>query len=1107
MRQHLRMGMAAMLTALATAAQPTAVVPVDEEISVGEVLRLVDTAQPALAGVGEAIQAGRQDEAVARLAEHFARRTTPVLPPAVFPGVGEGNSMTVIRPRDDRQQADTTWMRHRFSLRNNDAGTVETYDLGESFEWMHNPSEALSWVLYLNQLNHLAGLAGLYQSTRDEAYATEVAASIESWVRQCPRWYGYTNKGTLTPSPMEVRNRLCNIVAAYDILRASPSLTPARHLAFWKFIIAACRELCTYNGVSYPGLIPAAVMFPEFTENAEWMRAGEANLRLSLEQRTSPEGAWDTHSISYQTVSVPWSARVLEFLRANPGHAQTEAMADMVTTQIGKLLGLMLWLAMPNGGLPNIGDTYGRCDWSPAVLAPKVTSFIASQFPPDEQERLNAIPDVFTRALASLASAGGETAPAPAEASMAFPGSGYYVMRSGWEPKQAAYLYYDLTPQSLGHAHSDASHIEFYAYGKPLLTDTGDYFLGWGYRTALHNAIEVDGAQQERGPKAPMLPCDWVSTPAFDLVDGAHGAFADRGVMQRRKALFIKTGYVVLCDLLAAHDEHTYEQFFHVAGPTQQAGAMAVIDPATLAARSDHPGVANVMVIPAGTDGLQASFAEAQDSTMPIEEKFERKAMLGWIVTTGTFQRARSAVAVYQRQGRGPQAFHDVLFPVPAHGQAEVTVEALPVRRGEAAEAAFQAAGMVVRATVHTPAHDPAALQPSFGTNLAAGRPAFAEVNQGSIPADSPLLTDGDPAAQSIPGGVSSSPHAPGVALEGGFGVDLGEDHEVNAVRLHHGIWNGQGIIYPPDRMAVQTWNGTAWEDVAEPVTTWHDGEVSLTVFKPVRTRRVRVAVGRAAGGRIGAREIEVSRIPDAELARLEQARQERLTETWTDTILMAHQEPALRQFGGLHFDGEMALLRHDDEGRLRQICLKGGRELRDGERVLVAVPTALDYLVLTWQDDAIVIDAPVQPNGLRVSAAGARRLLAGDVTLPGEAERRRQAGDVALPTAVDGDHLVLPATTTAAPRLEGVRVEILPAQAGMAGAQPSAVITWTTDLPATSQVAFNEPGVGQRRTILDRTLRTEHRVQAWFLRPGQEYAFVAESVSAHGQRGQAQTE
>ncbi|NLF19344.1 MAG: hypothetical protein GX595_19115, partial [Lentisphaerae bacterium] len=59
MRQHLRMGMAAMLTALATAAQPTAVVPVDEEISLGEVLRLVDTAQPALAGVGEAIQAGR----------------------------------------------------------------------------------------------------------------------------------------------------------------------------------------------------------------------------------------------------------------------------------------------------------------------------------------------------------------------------------------------------------------------------------------------------------------------------------------------------------------------------------------------------------------------------------------------------------------------------------------------------------------------------------------------------------------------------------------------------------------------------------------------------------------------------------------------------------------------------------------------------------------------------------------------------------------------------------------------------------------------------------------------------------------------------------------
>ena len=47
-----------------------------------------------------------------------------------------------------------------------------------------------------------------------------------------------------------------------------------------------------------------------------------------------------------------------------------------------------------------------------------------------------------------------------------------------------------------------AGHFDLYAYGKPLLADTGDYFLGWGYRAALHNTIEVDGRDQARGASA-----------------------------------------------------------------------------------------------------------------------------------------------------------------------------------------------------------------------------------------------------------------------------------------------------------------------------------------------------------------------------------------------------------------------------------------------------------------------------------------------------------------------------------------------------------------------------------------------------------------------------
>jgi len=1080
------MALCAVMIASAGLAQERDPQPVDREIPRQEVLRLVNGRDPALAPIAAAVQAGDLDGAQALLMRHFASRTRPVLPPAEFPGVGEGNSMTVIGRPADRQTADETWMRHVFTLRNNDAGVAETYDLGAQIDWLRNPSQALSWGLYLNQLNHLAALAGLYRATQDERYAAEVGMAVLAWTRQCPRWYGYTSQGTLTPSGMEVRNRLCNLIAAYDVLRASPSLTPDMHLAFWKMVIAGCRELTAYNGVSYPGLIPAAVMFPEFTEAAAWLKAGEANLRVSLIDRTSPEGAWDTHSISYQTVPVPWAARVLEFLRANPESGDATAMADMTRTQIGKLLGLMLWLAMPNGGLPNVGDTYGRCDWGPGTLAPMLTSFIASQLPAPEQARLSAIPDVFARARAALASATGTPGPEPRAASVGFAGSGYYVMRSGWQPKTATYAYFDLSPQALGHAHSDATHVELYAYGKPLLVDTGDYFLGWGYRTALHNAIEVDGAQQERGAQAPMLPCEWLSTAAFDLADGAHGAFESHGVRQRRKLLFVKPRYLVLCDLLAGQGRHTYEQFFHFAGPTQQEPAVAELDATTLTAHTRHAGVANVLVAPAVAEGLSAALATAQDTDMSPTDKHERRAMLGWLVTDGTFRRVKSAVAVYRREGEGPQAFHDVLFPVPAGGEAEVRVEALPVTAGGVTLAPHQAAGLVVHGELRTPKHAPEVLQPALGANLALGRPGFADVTQGSIPATTPSLTDGDTAARRLGGGVASDPYTPGVALAGHFEVDLGTAQEINAVRLHHGIWNGNTILYPADRLTVQTWNGTDWEDVRDPVTTWHDEQVSLTAFTPVRTQKVRVAVARASGGRVGARELEVYRIAEEELQRLAVARRETVTTRWTDTILLAHEGAAPRQYGPYAFDGELAIIRRDAEGRLIEVSVKNGSDLREGESALLAAPTPVDYLTASWRDGVVAVESPVVPGGLRLAAQGAQGV---------------QVNGQAVPSSLADGALALAPPTGQPPDISGLSVELRPAQPGMAGAQPSAVVTWTTDTPASSQVSFAEEDAGRRRTPLDTALTTEHRVTAYFLRPGRQYTFTAESVAANGAR------
>ncbi len=1090
MNPYLLIAAVLVCSGLPTLAQEPEHPPVDQELPDEELLRLVRLDYPGLEDFAAAMQANDLKRAQQLLVKHFATREKPYVPEAKFPGVSEGNSMVRLR-RVSKEYADDKILKHIFSYSNNDKGVVETYQLDPAIKWIENPSECFTWNLYLNQLNMLPQLAYIYRETGDEKYAVEAGEMVTSWVKQMWRGYCYVRDGKIVNSGMEVRNRLCNCLAAYEVVRKSASLTPEMHMAFWKLFVSHARDLMTYSGVSYPGLIPAAVMLPEFSEAGEWLAVGEKNIHNSLVERTTPEGGWDTHSVSYQMVSVPWSARSLEFLQANPESGDYTELAEMIKVQTGKLMRIMLWLAMPNGGLPNIGDTYGRADWGNATLS-ILSSYIHSQLAPDQQERVNAIKDPFERMKAALAVYEGHAGAEPQATCLAFPGTGYYVMRSSWEPQQARYLYFDLSPQALGHAHYDACHFDLYAYGKPLLCDTGDYFLGWGYRTALHNNVEVDEKMSRWG--AEVMPCEWLSTDRFDFADGAHAGFPDIDVIQRRKILFVKgspqgfTDYWVLCDLLNGTGSHKYEQFFHFAGPRQEEGATAEIEPQTLAAFSTHQATANVQIIPAYTAGLQGGFVTAQETEMLKKDCMTREAMLGWIVTTGTFHRAKSAAAVYTREGEAPVSFHDVLFPVPNGAQAQVRVTALPVSEGDRELPPTVAAGLQIECSLTRRTHDPDAIVIERGENLAAGMTAFGDISQTGFAAGSEkLLTDGKLGVTVIGEAMASAPYTPDTPLSGHFGLDFGKPVEVNTIVLHHGTFNGSGIIYPPTTMTVEYWDGEQWQEVANAETSWEPNTTTNTFFETVTTTRLRAVIERPAGGRLAMREVQAYRVSAAEIARVEALRAEITTSNWTDYFLISHAGPGMRRYGEFSCDGELALLRHDANGGLVQASLKSGSLLGQGDQLIFSAPQPVDYLTARWEADTVAVEC-ASSEGLQLLAQEAREVLRGE-----------EAGLAAA--YQDGVLTVGGGPALAAPKITKATVRLEPPQAGLHGAQPWAVVTWQTDRPATTQVEFSTDDGLVRRTVLDPKLVTDHSARVEFLRPDKDYTFAAISVDGSGAR------
>ena len=1072
--------------------------PVDQELPDEEVLRLVRPDYPGFENLAAAMKARDLARAHRLLAQHFAARERPFVPEAKFPGITEGNSMVKLR-RISKQRADEKILKHIFAHSNNDKGITETYPLDPVINWMENPSEGFTWNLYLNQLNMLPQLAYVYRQAGDEKYAVEAGNLLTSWVEQMWRGYCYVRNGKIVNSGMEVRNRLCNCMAAYEVLRKSPSLTPDMHMGFWKLFISHARDLMTYSGVSYPGLIAAAVLFPEFREAPQWLAQGEKSLRNSLVERVTPEGAWDTHSISYQNVPTPWAMRCLEIIEANPGSGDCAELAAMIKEQTGKLMRIMLWLTMPNGGLPNIGDTYGRHDWGTAI-GKVLTSYIHSQVAPEQQERINAIDSTYDRAKAALALYEGHAGPQPRTTSIGFPGTGYYVMRSGWEAMSARYLYFDLSPQAMGHAHYDACHFDLYAYGKPLLVDTGDYFLGWGYRTALHNDIEVDEKMSRWG--AEVMPCEWLTTDHFGFVDGAHAGFEDTDIVRRRKLFFVKASpdgfadYWILCDLLNGTGRHKCEQFFHFAGPTQHQGAEAVLNDNTLATSTTHADTANVQVIPAYTDGMGAGFVQAQETDLSPKDKMTRSAMLGWIVTDGTFRRAKSAVAVYAREGDLPVSFYDVLFPTAQGATAQVTITTFPVTAGGTELDPTQAAGLRIDCVLARPVHDPSSIEADLGVNLAAKMPSSVEVSEGegiSFSAGAAgRLTDGRLGVTEIAAAASSAPYTPGKLLAGRFVVDFGQPTQVNMIIAHHGTFNGNAIIYPPTEMTVQYWDDQQWQDTPNAETTWQPHRSTRTCFDTVTTSRIAVRVERPEGGRLAMREIEAYHVTDAEIKRFAALRAERVSTSWTDHFLIAHEGAGERRYGDLLFDGELALIRRDAQGQLLQASIKNGSVLRQGDQPILSAPNPVDYLTARWHGDTVSVECP-SSGGLQLTSPGARKVL--------------HDGRPMASSCIDSVLTIAATPSQAAPQVTDVVVRLAPPQHGLHGAQPWATVTWRTNTAATTQVQFWTDDGPIRRTPLDTQLAKDHRARVEFLRPGKQYQFRAISSDASGRRAESMAE
>ncbi|MDF2439764.1 MAG: hypothetical protein JWN98_748, partial [Abditibacteriota bacterium] len=581
---------------------------------------------------------------------------------------------------------------------------ISVVTIGHTFpngdiDWFYNATTARAdlpdnneWQWQLNRMSFWGELGRAYWNANDEKYAQAWVKQLRSWIINCPRPDKVNNGANSAWRTIECGIRMSGSWnEAFHRFLPSPSFTTEDKVLYMKSCLEHARYLSRFPStgnwltMEMSGLYSAASVFPEWKEAAAWRKQAISTLHRELNAQFLPDGAQVEATPGYHQVAVD---NILFIPRLAK---RTERMAELptdFTAQMEKVYNFNLFLMTPDRDLPRFNDSW-------PVNVPKTLQPAADLFP-------------HRTDFAWMASGGQSGAP-PKTTSHAFPYTGYFVMRSGWET-DANYAVLDAGPLGYGHVHQDKLNLVVWAYGRELLFDSGggsyerSPWRSYATDTFGHNTVLVDGKPQRRQTKnreanVSRTPLDagWHSQNTFDYAAGTYndgyGQEDARIATHTRRVLFIKPDLFVVADTLKPADdkEHTYQARWHLLTTQTQHNAN---NHTVVTADAQKP---NLAIMPLQVDGsaggATGNVATGNVATGNVAGKLEVKVasaqqepeLLGWHVRKDMDpQYVPATTVLHTRRGAGEQQILTLLVPIKA-GQTNPVQSArvLPTQNGQ----------------------------------------------------------------------------------------------------------------------------------------------------------------------------------------------------------------------------------------------------------------------------------------------------------------------------------------------------------------------------------------------------------------------------------------
>lgn len=538
--------------------------PSASDAKIRTLLGRLDLTRPELAAV-QAAKDDPQQAAEALLAYYRARTTVKHPIDRIQRAAKRGQYAT---PAQIKQANDG--VKHIFLCQPN----VLPHDFGPAIDWFTNKS-ALNdseWLWQLHRQYWWSDLARAYWHTGDEIYAQAWVAQMLDWVRACPR-------DAKSPAwrTLEAGIRGYSWSGHFQHFIDSPAFGSRELVVF----LNACWEHGDYltQGRRFSannwGLMEAegaaflAITFPEFAQAPTWREQAVRHLAEQMGQQVRPDGHQAEQCLNYHQGCISWFSRTAELLKMN-GNADSFP-ADF-WKRLEQMCAVLYQLSFPDNTSPQFGDTHSPVSW---------------------QGELGKWAPIFGRDDFRYCASGGNSDTAPRETAFAFPDSGFYSMRSGWQREDTC-LVVKCGPDGGWHCQPDNGTFELYAGGRRLMPDSGTYIYDgdaaaktarqWFRQTRVHQTLTLDGKNTVYQPKL----LRWQPGNTLDTLVVENAGYPQ--LTHRRAVFFVQKRFFVIIDEArgtAAGDVNIHFQLLP---------CTPVVEQHALSFRSALPTGANVLV-------------------------------------------------------------------------------------------------------------------------------------------------------------------------------------------------------------------------------------------------------------------------------------------------------------------------------------------------------------------------------------------------------------------------------------------------------------------------------------------------------------------------------